>query len=177
MAGIQSVAAGNSYSLFLTSIIFLKYFKILISNLANRTVFGCGLNNYGQLGTGITNNVYTPIQIPNLFGVNYITTGDSSSYVLLSKFFKYKYFQSKRKINFFFYFNNIKDNGTLFVFGQNSYGQLGVGDTSSKLSPTPVTFSNNISAVSAGNFFVFILGIFKEEFSIFFFFCFKSIFI
>jgi alpha-tubulin suppressor-like RCC1 family protein len=46
----------------------------------------------------------------------------------------------------------IKSNGTLFCWGYNGYGQLGLGDTTTRYLPTQVGTGNYWTAVSSGSY-------------------------
>ncbi|OQR74148.1 putative E3 ubiquitin-protein ligase HERC4-like [Tropilaelaps mercedesae] len=82
----------------------------------NGTVFAWGSNHSGQLGLGISGNIQnTPQEIVSLQGVplSQIACGGQHS-MALSK------------------------SGTLLVWGSNRHGQLGLGDTEDRSSPTVV---------------------------------------
>jgi alpha-tubulin suppressor-like RCC1 family protein len=73
-----------------------------------------GGNSFGQLGLGISNSSYialTPAQIGTDTGWSAVIAGDSFSV-------------------------GLKTNGTLWSWGNNSYGQLGLGDTDNRIIPT-----------------------------------------
>jgi len=78
----------------------------------NGTLWAWGRNNYAQLGDGTT-DIYrtTPIQVTTETDWSTLAAGDS-------------------------YGLGLKTNGTLWVWGYNGYGQLGLGDTIDKLTPT-----------------------------------------
>lgn len=86
-----------------------------------------GWNGRGQLGLGPGSdpNVFQPVTIPNLNGVTAVQGGATHSLVL-------------------------KSNGTVMSFGENEFGQLGLGDTSDRYSPTAVPGLTNIRAIAAG---------------------------
>ena len=91
------------------------------------TVKGWGHNYYGQLGT-VTNYVPTPIAIPLALptSIVHLTTTYGSSFAILA-------------------------DGTLWAWGDNSTGQLGIGSSvSSTATPTLVPGLTNIVAVSGG---------------------------
>jgi alpha-tubulin suppressor-like RCC1 family protein len=79
------------------------------------TVWGCGYNNYGQLGLGDRNSRGTLTQLPTEFnnprklvtGINYTTFIE-------------------------------KSDGTVWATGQNNYGKLGLGDQNDRLTFTQV---------------------------------------
>ncbi|KAJ8027887.1 E3 ubiquitin-protein ligase MYCBP2 [Holothuria leucospilota] len=49
------------------------------------------------------------------------------------------------------------DNGEVYTFGSNSYGQLGQGDTTNRLSPVKVKVAEKIKQVSAGSYHTLLL--------------------
>jgi alpha-tubulin suppressor-like RCC1 family protein len=82
--------------------------------LENGDVYAFGLNSYGQLGLGDTTERHTPAKIATLSGeARAVAAGDSHSLVLL-------------------------ENGDVYGFGRNSYGQLGLGDTTERHTPTKI---------------------------------------
>lgn len=86
----------------------------------NNTLWTWGINTSGQIGDGTTIDKSSPVQI----GSN-----DWSSITLT-------YTTSSIK-------GAIKTNGTLFMWGSNSQGQLGLGDTINRSSPTQISGSWN----------------------------------
>ena len=97
------------------------------------TVWAVGNNMYGQLGNGSTGgNITTAFQIPSLSGIVAITSGSLSSYAL-------------------------KNDGTMWAWGYNDYGELGLGDTLHRTSPTQITGLTGITAIEAGMQHCFVL--------------------
>ena len=93
------------------------------------TLWGCGGNNYGQLGLGDTSdrNTFTPITT-NTNDIKSIYCGYSHTYML-------------------------KNDGTLWVCGRNNYGQLGLGDTNSrKVFTQIITNMYDIKSVYCGGY-------------------------
>ena len=78
----------------------------------NGNVYAWGQNNVGQLGTGNLTNSLTPVEIDptDLKNITAVAAGQYSSYALAS-------------------------DGSLWVWGDNSYGQLGLGNTTEYKSP------------------------------------------
>jgi len=76
----------------------------------NNLGFFCG---YGMIGNGTTNNQYTPYQVPGLSGAIMALSADSSTTVLLR-------------------------DGTVWTFGSNGAGQLGVPNIYQSLVPVQV---------------------------------------
>ena len=91
----------------------------------DKTLYGWGTNNYGQLGQGNLSNYYSPQQI----GV----FNDWNS-------FSCKYFHCAA----------IRDTGILYTWGYNGFGQLGNGNTTSQYSPVQVGAYTDWEMVSAG---------------------------
>ena len=85
------------------------------------TVWGWGNNGYGQLGNGVFLpglSQYAPVQAKGLTGIVDIAVGCCHSLALRS-------------------------DGTVWAFGLNKDGQLGVGDTANYSTPVPVHGPNN----------------------------------
>ena len=95
------------------------------------TLWGCGKNDYGQLGLGdaSSRNIFTKI------------TGDVKS----------AYCGSGHTLI-------LKNDGTLWGCGRNNYGQLGLGDTTNRKTFTQITTNaDNIKSVYCGGNHTFIL--------------------
>ena len=83
--------------------------------LQNGDAYGFGSNRYGQLGLGDTTDRLTPTKIMTLPGaVAAVAAGYTHSLVLLQ-------------------------NGDVYTFGENPYGELGLGDTTLHGTPTRIT--------------------------------------
>jgi alpha-tubulin suppressor-like RCC1 family protein/formylglycine-generating enzyme required for sulfatase activity len=82
--------------------------------LQSGEVYACGLNASGQLGQGDTANHHTVVKVQGLPGrAIAVAAGEGHSLVLL-------------------------ENGDVYVFGENCWSQLGLGDTVDRLTPTLV---------------------------------------
>jgi alpha-tubulin suppressor-like RCC1 family protein len=94
----------------------------------NGTLWSWGRNN-GELGLGeeVTENILSPTQI-----------GTDSDW--------------KEVISVFNYAFAIKENGTLWAWGHNSYGQLGLGDAIIRYSPTQVGSDSDWKSVVTDGF-------------------------
>src|SRR5262249_137385 len=89
------------------------------------SVWDWGRNNSGQLGDGTNNSRNTPVQVRNLTGIILIAAGSSlgSAHNLA-----------------------LKNDGTLWAWGGNLFGQLGDGTTVNR--NTPVQVRNLVGVVS-----------------------------
>lgn len=92
------------------------------------TVWTWGDDNFGQLGNGTTINTgrTVPIAVPGLTGVIAIAAGRYHTLAL-------------------------KQDGTVWAWGNNTLGQLGDGTTTNKQSPVQVPGLTGITAISAGD--------------------------
>jgi len=98
------------------------------------TVWSWGYNWYGQLGDGTATYRETPVQVRTnttspatyLTGITSVTAGGSHSLA-------------------------VKDDGTVWAWGNNNFGQLGDGGWANKTTPMQVSSLKNVSSVSAGD--------------------------
>ena len=86
-----------------------------------------GRNSFGQLGDGTTTGRAVPVAVSGLIGpVTALTAGKAHTCALST-------------------------HGAVFCWGQNSWAQLGIGDTTDRLVPTAVpSLSSGVAAVIAG---------------------------
>lgn len=117
LSKVSAVAAGNYFSMAL---------------IEDGTLWAWGDNTYGQLGIGTSGGFSnTPMRVQNLTNkiVRAISCGFRHSLAILS-------------------------DGTLLTWGDNTYGQLGLGSSGSTpvTTPTQVTALNNITAIAAGGY-------------------------
>lgn len=114
----------------------------------NGDVYGFGNNEKGQLGNGTRDNQFTPVLVNKISEkVIKVACGQYHSCALTGKY-AYSHF-------FFSHFWNIRiflsfglfvcllffffaENGRLWTWGSNSYGQLGLGHFDDQLSPCRV---------------------------------------
>ena len=91
------------------------------------TVCAWGSNWYGQLGDGTTVDRHTPVQIRGLIGVQAISAGGEHHSLAL------------------------REDGTVWAWGDNTAGKLGDGTITRRLTPIQVSGLTRVVAVSAGN--------------------------
>ena len=92
------------------------------------SVWACGQNSSGQLGLGHTNTVETLTQVTtNINDVKQIACGYNHSYIL-------------------------KNDGSVWSTGANTYGKLGLGDTTNRNTFTLVTtnINNDVKQIACG---------------------------
>lgn len=97
------------------------------------TLWAWGNNFHGALGDGTFTNRSTPVQIGTGANWAFITANETVN--------------STPKQNFSL---AIKTDGTLWAWGNNSYGQLGIGPTGNYNTPVQVGTDNDWLTVSAG---------------------------
>jgi alpha-tubulin suppressor-like RCC1 family protein len=141
------------------------------------TVWAWGLNTSGQLGDGTTNSTTSAVQVSGLSGVTKISAGDTFTIALKSDKTLVAWGKnssgqlgigsSTNQVNSptaIPGLGNIVDisagvahvlalqsDGTVWVWGYNSYGQLGDGTTSKRLSPVHLTGINSVLGIAAGD--------------------------
>jgi len=96
-----------------------------------RQMFGWGDNFSGQLGDGFVARRVTPTQVGTATGWASVAAGGvlgAAGHTVA-----------------------VKTNGTLWAWGENAYGQLGDGTTTSHASPIQVGTATNWASVAAGN--------------------------
>jgi alpha-tubulin suppressor-like RCC1 family protein len=94
------------------------------------TVWVWGSNVYYQLGNGTTSahpNPY-PVQVKGIAGIVAVSAGNSHSMAL-------------------------RKDGTIWIWGENRFGELGDGTTITRSSPKQLQGLNNIIAIGASQFF------------------------
>ena len=109
-----------------------RYHTIILKN--DGTLWGCGKNDYGQLGLGDTTNRYTFTQVTtNIDNIKSVYCGADHTFIL-------------------------KNDGTLWGCGLNSSGQLGLGDNTNRTTFTQVTTNaNDIKEIYCGFYHTLIL--------------------
>jgi alpha-tubulin suppressor-like RCC1 family protein len=94
------------------------------------TVWTWGDNTYGQLGVGTADKLahFTPTQVPNLIGVKAISNGSHFTAAL-------------------------KTDGTVWTWGRNNTGQLGLGTSDTLAHPRPAKVKNltGVAAITGGH--------------------------
>jgi len=96
-------------------------------------VVSCGYNGLGQLGQGNTTNYSLPTIISPLSN---ITSGTANSIVAV----KTSGYSNTNGSSTYF----ITYGGDVYSCGYNTYGQLGLGDTTQRNSPTKITTISNV---------------------------------
>ena len=95
--------------------------------ISNNLLYAWGYNNYGQLGTGNTTAVSSPVQIGTSSWLSVATTA-VSPYALA-----------------------IRSDGALFAWGYNASGQLGDGTTTNRSSPVQIGTSSWTQVATGGS--------------------------
>jgi alpha-tubulin suppressor-like RCC1 family protein len=106
---------------------------------ADGSVWACGYNDYGQLGNGTINTSTVPLRVKGPGGVGFlaniiaIAAGDKHSMALAA-------------------------DGTVYTWGYNYTGTLGLGNNAHQRTPVQVPGSRNVFAIAAGGFHSLLLA-------------------
>jgi len=107
------------------SIIASQHHSVALKN--DGTVWVWGANTYGQLGIGIISNYSSsPTQIPGMTSVKKISGFGNCTFI-------------------------IKTDGTLWATGENVYGILGDGTTTTRVSPVKITAISNVIDIASNS--------------------------
>ena len=98
----------------------------LVRNGLNGDVYACGANDVGQLGNGLTADSWAAVRI-TMGSLNVVALAAGSDHVLA-----------------------LNADGTVWAWGNNAAGQLGVGTNVSSSVPVQVTGLTGIQGVAAG---------------------------
>lgn len=93
---------------------------------ADGTLYGWGQNYLGQLGVGTTSNKTSPVVVPLPAGAKRWQAISSSNLHTLA----------------------LTDNGDLYAWGFNKYGELGIGNNDRQTSPVRVAFPEGVDSTS-----------------------------
>ncbi|MGO4858942.1 RCC1 domain-containing protein [Arthrobacter sp. 2MCAF14] len=93
------------------------------------TVRAWGYNFSGQLGNGTTTNSSVPVQVTGLSAVSAIATAPAEDAAVYT----------------------VKTDGTVWAWGANSYGELGIGSTNASTTPVQVSTLSGIRSVTTAN--------------------------
>ena len=110
---VKSIACGYNHTIFL---------------LNDGTAYGCGDNEYGQLGLNDTNNRTIPTLISGINNVKSVSCGKNDTLFLLN-------------------------DGTVYSCGWNGSGQLGLGlnDKTNRTTPILISGINNVKSIACGS--------------------------
>ena len=120
----MAVAAGDAYTMALKS---------------DGSLWAWGVNNHGQLGLGDTTTRYSPVQVGSAKDWAAVSVG---TYIVPSDIPGWGYSGC--------YTLAIKSDGSLWAWGGNALGQLGLGDNTDRNAPVQVGSTKDWAAVSAG---------------------------
>jgi len=129
---------------FLTNVIAISAGQYYILALKDDSTVWAWGSNPGTLGDGTTTNRPTPVRVINSDGIGFLT-----DVVAVSSGYSHSV--------------ALKDDGSVWTWGCNYYGQLGCGDTVERLTPVQVkdqdgeNFLTNVVAISAGGDFTIAL--------------------
>ena len=96
-------------------------------------VYASGANEYGQLGMGHTNIVLTPTKINGLLNVKEVFSHNNVSVYYLT------------------------NDGDVYVTGNNSNGELGVGNTNNVLKPTKIQVLSDVVSIVFDDVYTYFL--------------------
>lgn len=95
-----------------------KYHSLALADTG--VIYGWGANSQGQLGNGtVASDVLIPIPVANPEGVHFTQVSGGEQHTLA-----------------------LAENGTVYAWGYNKYGQLGDGTTETRTAPVAVSFGS-----------------------------------
>lgn len=104
-----------------------RYFSLAVKS--DGTVWAWGSNAYGQIGNGtIFTATNVPVQTSSLTGIKNVEAGEYFSVAL-------------------------KNDGTVWNWGRNDFGQLGIGNYTDSSVPVQVSGLAGVSAIAKGEFY------------------------
>jgi len=162
LTGITAISAGELHTLALRN---------------DGTVWAWGKNYYGQFGDGTTANSDTPVQIMGLTDVKAISAGAFNTLALKNDGTVWAWGRNSSgqlgngtmedssvpvqvsgltdvieiSAGFVSHATALKNNGTVWAWGRNGYGQLGNGTLTDSSIPVQVNGLNDVIAISAGD--------------------------
>lgn len=151
-------------------------FKHTVAVTSDNKIWVVGDNSRGQLGLGDRNSRTTPTFIPNFDNVRQVSCGtystgfvtlDGALYIFGNIFYEraegpikvmalihQKIVQISCGVS---HMAVVDDQGNVYDWGSNSYGQLGLRDDDERIQPTPIKLGKKIKQVGCGyNFTVFL---------------------
>jgi len=164
LSGVAAIAAGDYHSLAVKD---------------DGSVWAWGYNGYGQLGDGTWNHRYAPVQVSGLSGVVAVAAGYSHSLAVKDdgSVWAWGYngygqlgdgttIARSAPVQVIGLLSNvvavaaghshslaIKDDGSVWAWGQNRYGGLGDGTTANRYTPVQVNNLSGVAAIAAGDFY------------------------
>jgi alpha-tubulin suppressor-like RCC1 family protein len=166
LAGVTAVAAGYAYSMALRS---------------DGTVWTWGWNAWGMLGDGTDTDHQLPQQVPGLKGIVAITAGPTHAFALTREGVVWAWGENGRGQlgdssmverwspvmtrnlsgvvmvaagDYPSHSLAVRQDGTVWAWGDNSAGQLGDGSAPTRSAPTAVPGMTDVAAVSTANDFI-----------------------
>ncbi len=130
LSGVKSVTYSYTYSYtYSDSFSDFSYAYSSVSAITeNGDLYCWGYNGYGEAGNGTTENQLTPVKV--LSGVKSVTYSYTYSYTYSDSFSDFSYAYSS--------VSAITENGDLYCWGYNGYGEAGNGTTENQLTPVKV---------------------------------------
>lgn len=121
-------------------------------------IYGWGYNCNGQLGLGNNGNQQTPCRIAALQGINIVQVKVTQRKNIL--FFLFKPEATLKSIMFpqvacgYAHTLALTDEGAVYAWGANSYGQLGTGNKSNQALPTQINIDKERWVLKKQSFFM-----------------------
>ena len=116
-------------------------FSLAVRN--DGTVWAWGNNGLGQLGDGTTTQRLTPIQVSGLTGISAVAAGGEKPIVRVCLGCPIISIGGPFSVA-------LRNDGTVWTWGANRFGQLGDGTTTQRLTPVQVSGLTGVTAIAAG---------------------------